>query len=61
MQQFVGNISGNQERATQIILNNELLLMQELHFHLTIHNPYRAVEGLLIDIKFCERLKIVMI
>ena len=51
MQQFVGNISGNQERATQIILNNELLLMQELHFHLTIHNPYRAVEGLLIDIK----------
>merc|ERR1711971_286075 len=28
-----------------------LLLMQELHFHLTIHNPYRAVEGLLIDIK----------
>ena len=51
MQQFVGNIAGNQERATQIILNNELLLMQELHFHLTIHNPYRAVEGLLIDIK----------
>jgi len=51
MQQFVANIAGNQERATQIILNNELLLMQELHFHLTIHNPFRAVEGLLIDIK----------
>ena len=34
-----------------MILNNELLLMQELRFHLTIHNPYRALEGLLIDIK----------
>jgi len=51
MQQFVSNVSGNQERATKIILNNELLLMQELQFHLTIHNPFRAVEGLLIDIK----------
>jgi cyclin H len=51
MQQFVANISGNQERATKIILNNELLLMQELQFHLTVHNPYRAVEGLIIDIK----------
>ena len=34
-----------------MILNNELLLMQELRFNLTIHNPYRALEGLLIDIK----------
>jgi len=49
--QFVGNVQGNQERATNVILNNELLLMQALQFHLTIHNPYRAVEGLLIDIK----------
>jgi len=51
MQQFVANVQGNQERATKIILNNELLLMQELQFHLTIHNPFRAVEGLLIDLK----------
>jgi len=51
MQQFIANVQGNQERATKIILNNELLLMQELRFHLTIHNPFRAVEGLLIDIK----------
>ena len=34
-----------------MILNNELLLMQELRFHLTVHNPYRALEGLLIDMK----------
>ena len=51
MSQFVANVAGNQERATKIILNNELLLMQELQFHLTVHNPFRAVEGLLIDIK----------
>ena len=25
--------------------------MQQLQFHLTIHNPFRAVEGLIIDIK----------
>ena len=41
MQQFVANVQGNQERATKIILNNELLLMQELQFHLTVHNPFR--------------------
>jgi len=51
MSQFVANVLGDQERATKIILNNELLLMQELQFHLTIHNPFRAVEGLIIDIK----------
>lgn len=49
--QFIANINGNKERATDIILNNELLLMKELNFHLTVHNPYRPVEGLLVDIK----------
>lgn len=34
-----------------IILGNELLLMQELNYNLTIHNPFRPVEGFLIDIK----------
>ena len=51
MAQFVANIQGNQERATKIILNNELLLMQELQFHLTVHNPFRPVEGMIIDLK----------
>lgn len=49
--QFVANIKGDREKASDIILNNELLLMEQLNFHLTIHNPFRAVEGLLIDIK----------
>ena len=53
IQQFVANIRGDREKASDIILNDELLLMQQLNFHLTIHNPYRPVTGLLIDIKVC--------
>lgn len=34
-----------------IILSNELLLMQELNYNLTVHNPFRPIEGFLIDIK----------
>lgn len=52
--QFVANVKGDREKATDIILNNELLLMQRLQYHLTVHNPYRPVEGLLIDIKVCQ-------
>lgn len=54
IQQFVANIKGDREKATDIILNNELLLMEQLNFHLSIHNPYRPVEGLLIDIKVVQ-------
>ncbi|ENN72736.1 hypothetical protein HUJ04_013351 [Dendroctonus ponderosae] len=51
IQQFVANIKGDREKASDVILNNELLLMEQLNFHLAIHNPFRPVEGLLIDIK----------
>jgi hypothetical protein len=37
--------------CTEIILNHELLLMEQLNFHITVHNPWRPVEGLIIDIK----------
>jgi cyclin H len=49
--QFICNIRGDQGKAMDIILNNELLLMQVLNYNLTIHNPFRPIEGLLIDIK----------
>ncbi|XP_022652125.1 cyclin-H-like [Varroa jacobsoni] len=49
--QFVNNVKGDREKAQDVILSNELLLMQHLRYHLTVHNPYRPVEGLLIDIK----------
>ncbi|KAJ8687242.1 hypothetical protein QAD02_023036 [Eretmocerus hayati] len=49
--QFVANLMGDREKASDIILNNELLLMQQLNYNLTVHNPFRPVEGLLIDIK----------
>lgn len=51
IQQFVANIKGDREKATEIILNNELLLMQKLNYFLTVHNPMRPIEGFLIDIK----------
>lgn len=51
--QFVANIKGDREKASDIILNNELLLMQQLNYHLTVHNPFRPMEGLMIDIKVC--------
>lgn len=49
--QFVANVKGDREKATEIILNHELLLMQQLNFDLAVYNPYRPVEGFLIDIK----------
>lgn len=42
------------EIAVDLVLSQELLLMQMLYYHLTVHNPYRPVEGLLIDIKVCS-------
>ena len=49
--QFVANIKGDREKASDIIINNELLLMQQLNYNLTVHNPFRPVEGQMIDIK----------
>ncbi|XP_045131721.1 cyclin-H-like [Portunus trituberculatus] len=48
---FVHNVRGDKKKAIEIILNNELQLTQELQFNLIIHQPFRPVEGLLIDIK----------
>jgi len=42
------------EVAVDLVLSQELLLMQMLYYHLTVHNPYRPVEGLLIDVKVCS-------
>lgn len=55
--QFVANIKGDRDKAMDIILNNELLLMEQLNFNLAVHNPFRPVEGLLIDIKVGMALK----
>lgn len=49
--QFVSNLKGNREKFADTILAFELLLMSKLQYHLTIHHPYRPLEGLLIDIK----------
>lgn len=39
------------EKALDFILSHELLLMQQLDFHMTIHNAYRPLEGFIIDMK----------
>ncbi|XP_069820747.1 cyclin-H [Dendropsophus ebraccatus] len=52
--QFVGNLPENpatQENLLEQILEYELLLIQQLNFHLIVHNPYRPFEGYLIDMK----------
>lgn len=55
MDQFVFNIKGDRQKAADIILNNELLLMQQLKYHLNVHSPIRPIEGFLIDIKVSFR------
>lgn len=42
------------EKAKDFIIGHELLLMQYLDFHLTVHNAYRPLEGFLIDLKTTE-------
>ncbi|XP_036267146.1 cyclin-H isoform X2 [Pipistrellus kuhlii] len=52
--QFVGNLRDSplgQEKTLEQILEYELLLIQQLNFHLIVHNPYRPFEGFLIDLK----------
>ncbi|XP_069736112.1 cyclin-H isoform X1 [Phaenicophaeus curvirostris] len=52
--QFVGNLRESpfgQEKVLEQILEYELLLIQQLNFHLIVHNPYRPFEGFLIDLK----------
>lgn len=49
--QFVGNLKGDRDKFADIVLGFELLLMEKLSYHLTVHNPLRPLEGILIDMK----------
>ncbi|XP_074661269.1 cyclin-H-like [Tubulanus polymorphus] len=49
--QFVSNLKGDRNSFADLILGCELLLMQLLHYHLTIHSPSRPLEGFIIDAK----------
>lgn len=49
--QFMQQLASNYDEVGDFVISNELLLMQKLHFHLTIHNPFRPLEGFLIDLK----------
>lgn len=49
--QFIKNVRGDYRKAQETVLSNELLLMKKLKFHLTVHLPYRPMEGFLIDLR----------
>lgn len=49
--QFIKNVKGDCRKAQKTVLVNELLVMKKLKFHLTVHLPYRAAQGFLIDIR----------
>lgn len=49
--QFIKNVKGDCDKAARLVLSNEMLLMQKLKFHLTVHLPYRAIQGFLIDLR----------
>lgn len=49
--QFMQQLAPDYEQVQDFIISNELLLMQKLHFHLSVHNAFRPLEGFLIDMK----------
>jgi len=50
--QFMAQVTSMPNPQLQMfIIDNELLLIQKLRFHLTIHSPFRPLEGLIIDLK----------
>lgn len=52
--QFVGNLReppDQARRSEDLILALELPIISALKYHLTIHNPYRPMEGFLIDMR----------
>ncbi|CAG0919965.1 unnamed protein product [Notodromas monacha] len=51
IREFVQNIRGDKEKAIDIILSLELLLMQQLSYQLQIHNPYQSAYGFMLDLK----------
>lgn len=56
--QFVGNLKGDRNKAADLVLSYELMVMEKLHFQLTVHSPYRPLEGFIIDLKTRYRQKL---
>lgn len=52
LDQFVHMLAPQLVKSTaDYIISHELLLLEHLQFHLTIHAPFRPVAGLILDIK----------
>lgn len=55
--QFMQQVCSQPNPLLQMfIIDNELLMLQKLNFHLTIHCPYRPLEGFIIDLKTKKNL-----
>ena len=39
------------QSVSEFVLSHELLLLRRLKFHLTVHSPFRPMEGFIIDMK----------
>jgi len=51
LSQFVSNVKGDRQRAVNIILDNELVLMKGLDYRLGVVSPEKALNGLLLQLK----------
>lgn len=49
--QFIKNVKGDCRKAQNTVLSNEMLLMKKMKFNLTVHLPFRAMEGFLLDLR----------
>lgn len=53
IEEFMRNITWeiDYDKTVKAMMDLELIVMQKLDFHLTIHNSFRPLEGFLIDLK----------
>ena len=50
IKQFVENVKGDRQRAVQVILDHELVLMQVLDYRLRIWTPFKPLNALITDL-----------
>jgi len=49
--QFMGQAASDRPEIARFVIDNELLMISKLSFHLTVHSPFRALEGFLVDLR----------
>lgn len=49
--QFMGQAASDRPEIARFVIDNELLMITKLSFHLTVHSPFRALEGFIVDMR----------